>query len=75
MGPSRFTSHPREEGVLRICIAHENPSLSARFEPANLGFRGKNYNRYITEDNEMSFNGISDLFYFNVKKISNRHAS
>jgi hypothetical protein len=35
--------------VLWIFITFENPLLSARFDPANLGSIGKHDNHYITE--------------------------
>jgi hypothetical protein len=44
-----FTSPPKEV-ALRIFIALKNPSLSAGFEPANLGLNGKDDNHYTTED-------------------------
>jgi hypothetical protein len=39
-GTDGFTSPPKEV-VLRIFVTLKNPSSSARFEPANLGSRGK----------------------------------
>jgi hypothetical protein len=36
MGPSRFTSHPKE-GVLRIFIALKNPSPRPGLNPRSLG--------------------------------------
>jgi hypothetical protein len=48
MGPPGFTSHPME-GVLWIFTAVKNPSPSAEFEPANLGYNGKHANHYATE--------------------------
>jgi hypothetical protein len=38
-----FTSSPKEV-LLRIFITLKNPSLSAGFETANLGFNGKHTN-------------------------------
>jgi hypothetical protein len=43
MGPSSFTSQPKEEGVLRIFIA------LAGFEPATFGSSGKHSNHYTTK--------------------------
>jgi hypothetical protein len=42
-GTNGFTSPPKEV-VLRIFITLKNPSSSAGFEPANLGYSGKNAN-------------------------------
>jgi hypothetical protein len=41
---------PPNEGVLRILIVLKNPSLSAGFEPENLGSNGKHPNQYTTEN-------------------------
>jgi hypothetical protein len=46
MGPSGFTSHPKE-GVLRIVIALKNPS--PRFEPVTFGSSVKHTNHFTTE--------------------------
>jgi hypothetical protein len=48
MGPSRFTSHPKE-GVLRIFIALKNPSSWPGFEPATFGYSGQHTNHYTTK--------------------------
>jgi hypothetical protein len=39
-GTHSFTSLPKE-GVLRIFFALKNPTVSAGFEPANLGSKGQ----------------------------------
>ena len=39
-GTDGFTSPPKE-GVLRIFFAPKNPTVSAGFEPANLGTKGQ----------------------------------
>jgi hypothetical protein len=39
-----------KEGVLLICIALQNPLLSAELEPANFGSRYKDNNLYTTEN-------------------------
>jgi hypothetical protein len=44
-GADGFIFRPKE-AVLEIFIANKNPSRSARSEPANLGFNGKNNNNY-----------------------------
>jgi hypothetical protein len=46
MGPSRFTSHPKE-GVLRIFIALKNPWPG--FEPATFGSSSQHTNDYTTK--------------------------
>jgi hypothetical protein len=48
MGPSRFTSHPKEV-VLRIFIALKSPSPWPGFEPVAFGSSGKHTNHYTTE--------------------------
>jgi hypothetical protein len=48
MGPSGFTSHPKE-GVLRIFIALKKVHRPAGSEPATLGSSGKHANHYTTE--------------------------
>jgi hypothetical protein len=48
MGPSRFTSHPKED-VLRVFIALKNSIASAGFESATLGSSGKHTSHYTTE--------------------------
>jgi hypothetical protein len=47
-GTDGFTSP--KEGVLRICIALKNPSPSAGFELADLGFNSKHANHCTNED-------------------------
>jgi hypothetical protein len=47
MGPSRFTSHPKE-GVLRI-LSPLKTHLLAGFEPATFGSSGKHTNHYTTK--------------------------
>jgi hypothetical protein len=44
MGPSRFNSHPRGKGVLRIFIALKNPSPWPGFEPATFVSSGQHTN-------------------------------
>jgi hypothetical protein len=45
-----LTAFKKVEVVLCIIIALKNPSLSARFEPANLGSSGKLHKHYTTEN-------------------------
>jgi hypothetical protein len=59
-GADGFTSPPKE-GVLQIFITHKNPSLSAGFEPVNLGSNGKNDNHYTTEDDRKDFMKLYDF--------------
>jgi hypothetical protein len=47
-GADGFTFPPKDV-VIRIFIARNNESLSAGFEPPNLGFNGKHDNHYTTE--------------------------
>jgi hypothetical protein len=47
MGPSRFTSHPKE-GVLRNVIALINPSLGPGLNPRPLGPVASTLNLYDT---------------------------
>jgi hypothetical protein len=56
-----FTSSLKE-GVLQICIPFKNPSLSAGFEPANLGPKGKHANHYTTED-DLTYDSSVLLYY------------
>jgi hypothetical protein len=49
MGPFRFTSHPREEGMLRIFIALKNPSPWPGFETATFVSSGQHTNQYTTK--------------------------
>jgi hypothetical protein len=48
MGPSRFTSHPKES-VLRIFIALKKSVALAGFDPATFGSSGKHTNHYTTK--------------------------
>jgi hypothetical protein len=48
-GVDSFTSLSKEV-VQQISITLKNPSLSAGFEPANLGYTGKHDNHYTTEN-------------------------
>jgi hypothetical protein len=48
-GANVFTSPPKEV-VLLVFIALKNPSLTAWFEPANLGSNDKHDNYYTTEN-------------------------
>jgi hypothetical protein len=48
-GADGFTFPPKEI-ALRIFIVLKNPSLSAGFEPTNLGFNGKHDDHYTTEN-------------------------
>jgi hypothetical protein len=62
MGPSRFTSHPKE-GVLRIFIALKNPSPWPGFEPATFVPSGKHTNHCANE----ATNLVSKSFRGNVQ--------
>jgi hypothetical protein len=52
---------PLKEGVLRNFIALKNPSTSAGFEPANLGFSGKHDNHYTTEGDKFVYYGKGSM--------------
>jgi hypothetical protein len=51
--------------TLPIVIALKNPSPSAGFEPANLGFTGKHAKHYTTEDDHTITLIIIDRFMEN----------
>jgi hypothetical protein len=51
-GADGFTSPPKEV-VLWMYMTPKNQSLSAGFEPANLGSNGKHDNHYTTEDDSI----------------------
>jgi hypothetical protein len=63
MGPSRFTSHPKE-GVLRIFIALKNPWPAAPwpgFEPATFGSSSQHTNDYTTKATGLLFERLNYL--------------
>jgi hypothetical protein len=66
-GADGFTSPPKEV-VLRIVIALKIPSLSAGFEPANLGSNGKHDNNYTTENDPSSCNYSIFHFHFSLPR-------
>jgi hypothetical protein len=49
MGPAFLLQTPKE-GVLRICIALENPLSWAGFKPEKFGYSGKRTNHYTSKD-------------------------
>jgi hypothetical protein len=62
-GADGFTSHPKEIKLGKFIL--KNPSSSAGFEPANLGFSDKHDNHWTTEDDSMPFHLMS--VYFGIK--------
>jgi hypothetical protein len=59
MGPSRFTSHPKE-GVLRI-LSPLKSIASAVFETATAGSSGEHTNHYTTEATTDALIGVKTL--------------